>query len=486
MSMKTYITNEGFREGCRCRRLFWLNMKNGGEQGDHCPALTALAREYIRGGASAYSEDKEERAANTLELIKSGEKIIKAPAFIIGGVAAEADILYIKKGIPHIYFSYAAMHIRRAFCREAGLIFAAAEISGLASPKVFMLLPRKEFERHGDIDPRELFNVYDLTSDAYSFREKSYVFSRVLEETLDSDGEPCETLHKNCFNPDTCKYFDHCTKDLPHPNIFKVARLNINTKLQLYKEGKVAYSQLREDSRLTENQRKQIRMSMDCARPVVKKKELAEFLDSLWYPLCFLDFESWQPPIPPSDGMHPFSQVPFQYSLHIIESEGAEVVHREYLAGGEPDPREELARSLVSHIPEGACVLAYNKQFESMVVSDLARCFEDIREPLEAIRDNIRDLMVPFQKKYYYDPKMEGSFSIKAVLPAMYPDDPELSYDNLSEVHNGSQAMLVYSTLASEAPERAAEIRRCLLEYCRLDTLGMVKIVEKLRDAVKN
>ena len=105
MSMKTYITNEGFREGCRCRRLFWLNMKNGGEQGDHCPALTALAREYIRGGASAYSEDKEERAANTLELIKSGEKIIKAPAFIIGGVAAEADILYIKKGIPHIYFS---------------------------------------------------------------------------------------------------------------------------------------------------------------------------------------------------------------------------------------------------------------------------------------------------------------------------------------------------------------------------------------------
>jgi hypothetical protein len=73
---------------------------------------------------------------------------------------------------------------------------------------------------------------------------------------------------------------------------------------------------------------------------------------------------------------------------------------------------------------------------------------------------------------------MEGSFSMKAVLHALYPDDPELSYDNLSEIHNGNQAMLCYSTLTDETPERAEEIRRCLLRYCELDTLGMVKIVE--------
>ncbi len=484
--MKNYITNEMFREGCRCQRLFWLDMKNNGFFGDHCPEMTALAQNYINGGVAAEAEDIGERAKETLRLISAGERVIKNPAFSLNGsVFAAANILVLHKDTSYIYFSYPAMHLRRAFMREAGFIYAAAEINGLRNIRIIMLLPKKEFVRYGEIDPREFFAPYDLTNDAFLFREKSYIFGRVLEETAECSNEPEVALHKNCFNPDTCKYFDHCTAHLPYPNVFKVARLNINTKLQLYAEGKYSYEALREEPRLTENQKKQIRMSMDKVKPVVKKKELSQFLSSLWYPLCFLDFESWQPPVPPSDGMHPFEQVAFQYSLHIIEYEGAPVIHREFLAEGEADPREALARCLVRDIPEGACVLAYNKQFETMVVSGLAAKFSDMAEPLCKIRDNIIDLMVPFQKKYYYDRRMEGSFSIKAVLPAMYPDDPELSYDNLSEIHNGSQAMLSYSTLADETPERAKEIRQCLLKYCELDTLGMVKIVEKLREAVK-
>ncbi len=483
--MKNYLTNEQFRVGCRCRKLLWLQENEKECQGELCPQLSHLAQNYIRGGKTISTSDLDKRAEETLRLIKDGVAVIKRPALKIGDTIVTADLLAFKNGKTIIYFAYPALNPRRVFSREAGLIMAAAELNGLENIRVFLLLPRKEFVKNGEIDPREFFTSFELTDDAQALKEKSYIFSRVLVETLASSGEPQVDLHKNCFNPDTCKYFEHCTKDMPYPNVFKVARLNINTKLQLYSEGKISYNDLRNEGRLTENQKKQIRMSMYKVPPVVKKKELSEFLDSLWYPLCFLDFESWQPPVPPSDGMHPFEQVAFQYSLHIIEHEGAPVIHKEFLANGEADPREKLARQLVSDIPEGACTLAYNKQFETMVVSGLAAKFEDIKEPLEKIRDNIYDLMVPFQKKYYYDPKMEGSFSIKAVLPALYPDDPELSYDNLSEIHNGSQAMLSYSTLSEETPERADEIRRCLLKYCELDTLGMVKIVEKLRDAVR-
>ena len=482
--MKNYISNEEFREGCRCLRLFRLNMKNE-QPADHCPQLTRLAENYISGGVTVAEEGLCERATETMRLINSGETLIKRPVFAIDGAYAAANILHIRGKNTYIYFSYPAMHLRRALCREAGFIYGAAEKSGLKNIKITILLPRKEFERRGEIDPRSFFAAYDLTNDAFALREKSYLLSRVLAECAECEGEPDTEIHKNCFNPETCKYFDHCTAHLPRPNVFKVARLNINTKLQLYKEGKTSYADLRNEARLTENQRKQIRMSMDKAAPTVKKKELRVFLSSLWFPLCFLDFESWQPPVPPSDGMHPFSQVPFQYSLHIITHDGAEVQHREFLAKGEPDPREALARQLVHDIPDNACVLAYNKQFESMVVGDLAQTFKDLEKPLKKIQENIRDLMMPFQKKYYYDPKMEGSFSMKAVLPALYPDDPELSYANLPEIHNGSQAMLSYSTLAEETPERAEEIRRCLLKYCELDTLGMVRIVEKLREAVK-
>lgn len=483
--MKNYLTNEMFREGCRCRRLLWLDIEKDELRGDSCHELSALAQNYIEGGVVVAETEPFARAEETLKLYNNGERIIKRPAFLLDDSFVEADILVCRKGHTEIYFSYPAIHLRRALYREAGLIMAAAERNGFRHIKVVILLPRKEYIRMGELVPTELFEPVDITQDAFPLRDKSYIFSRVLTETLESSSEPEVDIHKNCFNPDNCKYFEHCTAHMPYPNIFKVARLNINTKLQLYNEGKYSYEALRNEPRLTENQKKQIRMSMDKAKPVVKKKELSEFLSSLWYPLCFLDFESWQPPVPPSDGMHPFEQVAFQYSLHVIEREGAPLIHREFLANGEADPREALARQLVQDIPEGACVLAYNKQFETMVVSGLAAKFEDIREPLEKIRDNICDLMVPFQKKYYYDRRMEGSFSIKAVLPALYPDDPELSYDNLSGIHNGSQAMLSYSTLAEEPPERAEEIRRCLLRYCQLDTLGMVRIVEKLREAIE-
>lgn len=483
--MKNYISNEQFRVGCRCRRLLWLQEQEKNEQIEFCPELSALAQNYVYGGETVSATDVAERADETLSLAKDGVKVIKRPAFKIGDAVAAADLMVLNKGQTIIYFSYAALNPRRVFCREAGLIMAAAEINGFENIRVMLLLPRKEFVKKGEIDPREFFAVYDMSDEARKLRDKSYIFSRVLSETLESSSQPDVDIHKNCFNPDNCKYFEHCTKDMPYPNVFKVSRLNINTKLQMYSEGKIGYPDLRNDNRLTENQRKQIRMSMDKVPPVVKKKELSEFLSSLWYPLCFLDFESWQPPVPPSDNMHPFEQVAFQYSLHIIEKEGAPVIHRQFLAEGEADPREALAKQLVRDIPDGACILAYNKQFETMVVSGLANMFEDIREPLEKIRDNIYDLMAPFQKKLYYDRRMEGSFSIKAVLPALYPDDPELSYDNLTEIHNGSQAMLSYSTLRDETPERAEEIRRCLLRYCELDTLGMVKIIEKLRNAIK-
>lgn len=483
--MAKYITNELYREGCRCQRLFWLDMNNGTCISGYNARLAELAEGYIRGGVTVLETEPEERVDATCRYAKQGERVIKRPAFIVGKIFAEASILEIKNNETNIYFTYPAAHIRRAFYREAAMLYAAAEKTGFCDIHVYLLLANKEFVRKGKINPREFFIRYDMTADAEMLKEKAYIQGKIMEHTAEAWGEPDVSLHQGCFSPETCKYFEHCTAHLPYPNVFKISRLSQNTKLKLYNEGNYAYESLRDDPRLTDNQRKQIKMTLSKARPVVKKKELKEFLDGLWYPLCFLDFESHQPPVPPSDNMHPFEQVAFQYSLHIKESEDAPLIHSEFLANGEEDPREALARQLVSDIPDGACVLAYNKQFECMVVSGLAAAFPDMADKLCAVRDNIRDLMVPFQKKYYYDRRMEGSFSIKAVLPALYPNSPELSYENLPGVHNGSQAMLSYSTLSNVAPEKAEEIRQNLLKYCCLDTLGMVKIVEKLQEAVK-
>jgi hypothetical protein len=76
---------------------------------------------------------------------------------------------------------------------------------------------------------------------------------------------------------------------------------------------------------------------------------------------------------------------------------------------------------------------------------------------------------------------MNGSYSIKAVLPALFPDDPELSYKNLGSIKNGSEAMNAFPKLRSMTVEERERTRKDLLDYCKLDTLAMVKIWEKLK-----
>ena len=110
----------------------------------------------------------------------------------------------------------------------------------------------------------------------------------------------------------------------------------------------------------------------------------------------------------------------------------------------------------------------------------VADSFPDLANHLLAIRENIRDLMVPFQKHYYYSKAMQGSYSIKYVLPALCPGDPELDYHMLDGVHNGSEASAAFAEMANRTPEEIAETRRNLLRYCRLDTLAMVKVLAKL------
>ena len=198
--------------------------------------------------------------------------------------------------------------------------------------------------------------------------------------------------------------------------------------------------------------------------------------------MYFLDFETFQPAIPKFDGTKPYMQIPFQYSLHIQDCKGAEPEHREFLAKEGTDPRRSLAEKLCEDIPLDVCTLAYNMKFEKMIIKSLAEEFADLAPHLMNIYENIKDLMVPFEKKYYYDRAFEGSYSIKYVLPAMCPNDPELNYHNLDGIHNGGEAMAAFDGLEKRSPEEVAQIRKNLLAYCRLDTLAMVKILEKLDD----
>ena len=208
-------------------------------------------------------------------------------------------------------------------------------------------------------------------------------------------------------------------------------------------------------------------------------------MDTLTYPLYFLDFETYQEAIPSFDGIRPFMQIPFQYSLHYIDSMDGELKHKEFLAEAGIDPRRSLAEALVRDIPKDVCSLAYNMAFERTVIKNLAELYPDLSDHLLNIRNNMKDLMVPFHNRDYYVKEMHGSYSIKAVLPSLFPGDPELDYHNLPVVHKGDEASNAYATLSNYSEEEQDTIRKGLLVYCQLDTYAMVKIWEKFKEIIK-
>jgi len=136
-------------------------------------------------------------------------------------------------------------------------------------------------------------------------------------------------------------------------------------------------------------------------------------------------------------------QIPFQYSLHIQDKPCGETVHKEFLEKEGHDPRRHLVERLCADIPDDACVIAYFMSFEKTVIANVVRLFPDLSEHLMKIHDNMIDLAAPFQSGAYYCRDMGGSFSIKSVLPALFPGNPELDYNLLNIVKNGSDAMVI-------------------------------------------
>mgnify|MGYP001474772175 CR=1 FL=1 len=158
-------------------------------------------------------------------------------------------------------------------------------------------------------------------------------------------------------------------------------------------------------------------------------------------------------------------------------SKGSDPQLCEFLAEAGSDPRESFIRALIKATPSPGPIVVYNKAFEATRMAELARDFPKYEAELTDRQERLVDLLEPFAKGYFYDPSMGVSASIKVVLPALVKD---LSYNGLS-ISDGGMAMQAYEHLWVETDsERKMEIRAQLLEYCKMDTYGMVRIVEEL------
>ena len=287
----------------------------------------------------------------------------------------------------------------------------------------------------------------------------------------------------HCRKPYDCVYRQYCERNLPSPSVFDLYRITAKKAYEYYDQGIVSFDDVvKSGIELNPAQRRQVEFEQLQLPTRVDQLGVRTFLDTLTYPLHFLDFETFQTCIPLYDGIRPYQQVPFQYSLHYLEHADGELLHKEFLADETTDPRRALAERLVADIPAGACVLAYNKAFECTRIKELAEYFPELSQQLLSIRDHIHDLLDVFRDGFVYDRAMQGSFSIKKVLPALFPDDPNLDYHNLADVHNGTEATDTYLSLRGMEPAERNRLRQSLLAYCGLDTLAMVLLWQRLRE----
>jgi len=185
--------------------------------------------------------------------------------------------------------------------------------------------------------------------------------------------------------------------------------------------------------------------------------------------------------VPRWKGVRPYVQVPFQWSLHIQHEDGR-MEHVEFLDVTGADPRRACAEGLVEHIGPEGILIAYNAGFERRVIRELAAMYPDLSKVLLDMTERFEDLL-PVARNAYYHPSQMGSWSIKAVLPALVP---ELNYADLDGVQNGGDAQLAWIQAAGADAEIRQKIANHLLEYCKLDTLAMVKIVDALLQRVSH
>ena len=492
-----HLSKSRYCSAVQCPKMLWLK-KNMPEVFDDSVVNQAVldrgndVGDLAMGLFGDYVEvpygDLSDMIAQTEELIKAGTPIIAEASFSYDGLFCSVDILKnLGDKRVELVEVKSSTKVSDIYLHDVAYQVYVLTHLGFTVEKACLAHINSGYVRHGELDLQALFTVEDLTETVFSMQAGVVERVRYLKDYMAQTDEPETGIGGQCFAPYACGFFKYCGRALPTPSIFDVGGIQLRTKLANYEKGIVSFPEIEAAKKaVNPNGLMQVAHELHDLPPVIDREKIARFLDGLSYPLYFLDFESFQPAVPLYDNSSPYEQIVFQYSLQYIPAPGGELLHREYLAMPNEDPRRGVAEALCRDIPKDVCTLAYNMSFEKGRIRALAALYPDLSDHLMDIHDHIVDLMVPFQKRHYYCRAMLGSYSIKYVLPALFPDDPELDYHNLEGVHNGTEASAAFERMGDMNPQEREACRNQLLKYCGLDTLAMVKVWQKLTEVIGN
>jgi hypothetical protein len=417
----------------------------------------------------------------TAELLASDQPIIEA-GFAINGALAFADVMLPDKldgkriwrmvevksstGVKDYHRDDVA--IQSFIARSAGVPLAAIALAHINSAWVYP----------GNGDYRGLLKECDLTPEAFSRNDEVKEWIAAAQETVAKETEPEIGTGEQCSSPFACGFFDYCQSQEPRAEfpIHWLPSIRANALKEHIAEHPALDLRDTPDDLLNALQQR-VKAHTLSGEIYFDATGAAAALEAHRLPAYFLDFETIQFAVPIWKGTRPYQMTPFQFSLHTLDESG-KLESQAFLDLSGNDPSRAFAEKLIAVCGNSGAVFVYNAGFEGARIKELAERYPDLSADLLAIKARLVDLH-PITKANYYHPSQHGSWSIKAVLPAVAPD---LSYEALEGVQNGGMAMEAYleAIHPDTAPERKAEINQQLLAYCGLDTFAMVRLWQYL------
>ena len=404
------------------------------------------------------------------ELLPTGEFQKK---FEVDGYMAITDIL----AGNNLYEVKATNEIdKKTHLHDLTFQYVVLKRSGVALEGANLIHLNPEYIRKGEISLTELFMIEDMTEKVKEMVPEVEAEMELAKNYLESEQEPngpCDCVYKG--RSGQCTTFDYSNPDIPKYGVHDLVRIGLSKKklIELVDGHKFTFEDIPESVELSEAQKNQI-WTYQTDRTIISRENIAEEFEKLVFPLYFLDYETFPAAIPRFDDFSPYNQIPFQYSLHVLDSPEAEPRHLDFLYTEQGDPSHTFAQSLHQNLGESGSVIVWHKDFELGRNRELAERIPESEVFFDEVEKRTFDLEIIFKKQHYVHKDFKGSSSIKKVLPVLAPG---LKYDSL-EIREGGTAAEKWNQLVTGdlSQTEKAEIIKNLRSYCKLDTYAMYAI----------
>lgn len=420
-------------------------------------------------------------AKRTMDAINAGASVLLQPTFMTDGVSCRADILVRRGDTWDIYEVKSSTQVKDEHIMDVAFQKMCMEEAGIAIGDTYLVHINNQYVRKGDIDPKGLFSIENITNEVAQITPKVKEILPDAHAILSWPKEPGLQHLEACRDPYKCSFLPCYIDNIPGDTMYAIANGLAPERVRAFLErGLLLPDQVPPEllSSFVD-----LQLPGDTHEPVIHidKETLTSEFATLQYPLYFLDYETFFPAIPRFDGYHPYSQMTFQYSVHIQREPNGPLEHVEFLAEHDADPAPTLATALRGHIGDTGSVIVWNAQFEASRNKEMGDMLPRYADFFQSVNDRMFDLMMMVRKGYYVDSRFEGSASIKKVLPVLCP---ELTYKNLV-IQEGGTASSSWATLIDPKTPAAVrdELRTNMLAYCGRDTMAMVALLEKFMAA---